>query len=302
MVVKMKGFINYAQTYHLGDVSLNQSFRNLTTLKIGGPINCVFYPYTRDTLREAYRYIIDNQIPYFVIGGGSNLLASDEEYEGIVISMKKLRSFYWLDDETIYLEAGVYASAIARYISEKGVEGAEFMSVIPGMIGGLIYMNAGAYKREIKDCLKSADYLDEKGNLVTIKDCQFSYRDSIFQHLPSIILGGTFKFHKTDNYPEIKRKLELYYQIKRDNQPIDKRSAGSTFHNHEAYKAWEIIDKLGLRGYQIGGARVSEKHANFLINEGNASFEDMIALIEKIQTEAKTKLNIDLYCEWIIRK
>lgn len=298
----MKGFINYAQTYHLGDISLNQSFKNLTTLRIGGNIKCVFYPYSRDCLREAYRYIIDNKIPYFVIGGGSNILASDEEYEGIVISMKKLRSFYWIDEESIYLEAGVYASAIARYISEKGVEGAEFMSVIPGMIGGLIYMNAGAYKREIKDCLISADYLDEKGDFVRIEDCKFGYRDSIFRHIPSIILGGTFKFKKTDNQEEIKRKLELYYQIKRNHQPIDKRSAGSTFHNHQDIKAWEIIDRLGLRGFQIGGAKVSEKHANFLINEGNATFEDMMALIDKIKTEAKIKLNIDLNCEWIIRK
>lgn len=298
----MKGFINYAQTYHLGDISLNQSFKNLTTLKIGGTIKCVFYPYTKDTLREAYRYIIDHQLPYFVIGGGSNLLASDEEYNGIVISMKKIRNFHWIDEETIYLDAGVYASAIARYISSNGVEGAEFMSVIPGMIGGLIYMNAGAYHREIKDCLISADYLDANANVVTIEDCKFSYRDSIFRHIPSIILGGTFRFKKTNNQDEIKRKLELYYQIKRDHQPIDKRSAGSTFHNPKDIKAWEVIDKLGFRGYQIGGAKVSEKHANFLINEGNATFDDMMELIHKIKTEAKSKLNIDLNCEWIIRK
>jgi UDP-N-acetylmuramate dehydrogenase len=298
----MEGFINYVETYHLGEISVNQSFRNLTTLRIGGPIAAVFYPYSKESLKEAYAYITDHKIPYFVIGGGSNLLASDAPYEGVVISLKKIRNFKWLDDETIHLEAGVYASAIGRYISSLGLEGGEFMSVIPGMIGGLICMNAGAYHREIKDVLIEAEYLSEEGEIVTTKDCGFKYRDSMFRHMSVIILGGTFRFKKSDNLEEIKRKLEFYFKNKKDHQPIDKRSAGSTFQNPSDIKAWEIIDQLGLRGYQIGDAKVSEKHANFLINDGNASFDDMLRLVQKIQHEALEKFKINLKCEWVIRK
>ncbi len=299
---KFKDFIDYVENNYLGDIITNTSFKALTTLKIGGKIACYFEPLNLDTLVIAYKYIIENKLPYFIIGNGSNLLASDKNFLLIVISLKKLAKITQINKQLFLVEAGITDNKLSTTLAKMGYTKIEFLSVIPGTLGGAIYMNAGSYQEEIKDILKEVTYLTKEGKLVTKKQSElnFAYRYSDFQKMDVIIVSALIEVTKASikEYPT--EKILTLRKQKRTTQPINMASAGSTFKNNECYEAWKIVDQLGYRGFRVNDAMVSNNHTNYLVNIGNATFNDMINLIEQIKLAAKNNYNIDLKCEWEI--
>ncbi len=302
-------FKDYICKYQLGSTLDNVSFKCLTSLKIGGTCRILYIPDDIESLTFGIRYLKEIGIHFFVIGAGTNLLVNDKEFEIVVISLKKIKRYYLSKEDKqyayIYAEAGVRAPILSDYIANKQISGAEFLSVIPGTIGGLTYMNAGAYKKSMQDIVDSVTFIDEEGNIQTIKNkdnnLKFSYRDSLFKYYKYIIISIIIKLDKTKKGMESpKEKIKRFLRTKRENQPIEVANAGSTFKNNNDLNSWQIIDKLGLRGYHIGGAMVSSKHANFIVNENDATFLDTIALLELIKYEALNKFGINMECEWEI--
>ena len=295
-------FINYIKDNYLGDVFTNYSFKDLTTLKIGGQIACLYKPYTLDDLFVAYRYIIEENIPYYIIGNGSNILASDKAFNIVVISLKELNKITRITNNKFIVGSGVLTNKLAFELAKQGYTKQEFLSVIPGTIGGAIYMNAGAYNSSMEDIVYDVTYLTEKGKLITLskKELDFEYRSSIFKKLKGIIVSVTIELDKALVKNAPLEKIATYKRNKKETQPINVLSAGSTFKNINDLKAWQIVDKLGYRGYIYNGVMVSTNHSNYIINNGNATYNDMITLINTIKQEAKEKLNIELECEWEI--
>lgn len=304
---EFKNLKSYITKYQLGSTLDNVSFKCLTSLKIGGTCKLMYIPDDIESLDLVIKYMIVLKIPYFIIGSGTNLLVNDREFDIVVVSLKNIKRHYILKEDKdniyIYVESGAKAPIVSTYIARKGIGGAEFLSGIPGSMGGLIYMNAGAYKKSIEDIIDTVTYIDDKGDIQTISNqhnnLHFSYRHSIFQDYNYVILSCSIKLPKTKYAEDPQIKIKRFLDIKKESQPLDTYNAGSTFKNNDS-PAWMIIDQLGYRGYRINDAMVSTKHANFLINNGNATFLDMMMLIEMIKYDAKTKLNIEMKCEWEI--
>ena len=306
---KIYEFKRYILKYQLGLTLDNVSFKCLTSLGVGGTCRLMYIPDDIETLTLSVKYLINQKIKYFIIGAGTNLLVNDKDYNIVVISLKKIKRYYLLEEDNeykyIYAESGLRGMILSKYLMDKEISGAEFLSVIPGTIGGLIYMNAGAYKKCMSDIIYSVTYINEVGNIITKINCDncfdFKYRSSNFKKKNYIILSVIIKLPKLNNDIEVSKSLvNQYITRKKNTQPIGEKNAGSTFKNLDNMFTWEIIDKLGFRGYSVGDAVVSNKHANFIINRNNATFNDMISLISKIKNDALIKYNINLECEWEI--
>lgn len=306
---KVQEFIKYVRKHNFGEIKEEVSFKKLTSLKIGGICEALYIPSDIESLTISLRYLKENKIKYYVIGHGTNMLVNDHYFEMVLISLKKFTDYYLLEetisDYYFYVETGVSACTLSRYLVNQNISGGEFIGVIPGSIGGLTYMNAGAYKKSMSDIIYSITYFDEQGLLQTElnkNNCfNFSYRNSKFKETNFVILSIVIKLSKKERAELPIIKLNRYLKQKQLDQPLNSYNAGSTFkNNNEHFFAWQIIDKLGYRGKMIGDALVSTKHANFLINNGNARFIDMIMLIQMIRYDAKNKLGIDLECEWEI--
>ncbi|MDO4500264.1 MAG: UDP-N-acetylmuramate dehydrogenase [Erysipelotrichaceae bacterium] len=280
-----------------GDYRSDRKFSEMTTVKMGGDIAHYVEPYNLDDLREIISFLKANMIPFKVLGNGSNMICGSSTYEGVVISLKHFDN-YELSNDRVYVEAGVLAPYFAIVTAKNGLSGLEFASGIPGTIGGLIYMNAGAYKREMADIVEEVIVL-RRDEIVTLKkeDLKFSYRYSIFKEHPRWVIIGAYLKMEEGNSEEIMQLIADRASRRKESQPLDKPSAGSCFRNPENMAAWKLIDDVGLRGYEIGGAKVSEKHSNFLINNGNGKGEDYLALALKIQEEVKEKFNVKLTME-----
>lgn len=298
----MNEFIEYFINNNLGDYQENVSFKKLTSLKIGGNARIYVEPNSEESLKKVIQFLKQNCINYFVIGNGTNLLINDRYFDIVVISLKKLNQITSYKNGCFLIGAGCNSGTVANTLSKLGYTGFEFMSIIPGTIGGLTYMNASAYHRSMSDILVVVNYLDNLGNFNTlyVKDFDFGYRSSPFQNKDSIITSVIINLTYVGVTNISREKIEKYQKLKAKNQPINSRNAGSTFKNNNEIPSWRIIDELGFRGYSIGGAEVSCKHANFLINKSNATFDDMCRLINTIKQSAKDKCGINLECEWEI--
>lgn len=265
-----------------------------TTFKIGGNAEWFLTPKTKEQLLKTLEVVYDMDIPCFILGNGSNLLVGDKGIRGVVICLKNMDSIEVCNDE-IYAGAGAILSRVSNAAVGAGLAGAEFASGIPGSVGGAVYMNAGAYDHEMKEIIKSVEYMDMQGNLYKISgdECEFGYRTSKFTNGEYIILGCTLKL-TPDNIDDIKARVADYTQRRVSKQPIDKPSAGSTFKRPKDNFAGTLIDQAGLKGCTIGGAQVSEKHAGFVINSGGATAEDVLNLMEYIKKTVFEKSGIVL--------
>ena len=281
-----------------GIVEIDKTFKDLTTLKIGGKIKYLVYPENVIALIQIIDILKDNNIKYKVIGNGSNILCSDKDYDGCVIKLGRFINDCYIEDNLMIVEAGASIIAAANKAMKSGLSGLEFACGIPGTVGGCTFMNAGAYKRSISDILIEAFVLiDGECKWLKVKDLDYSYRNSIFHKHPDWIILAV-KFHLTPgNSSEIFNVMQERKARRIKAQPLNYPSAGSTFRNHPKYPAWELIDKIGYRGKVIGGAKVSEKHVNFLINNGEATYKDFITLANDIQTKVKLEYGIDLLME-----
>ena len=280
-----------------GLYSGEKSFRELTTIRMGGEIAHYVEPYSREDLLEILTYLKENHIPFKVIGNGSNLICGEGLFDGVVISLRKFNSFE-IDNDRVRVEAGVLCPYLANILAKEGLSGFEFASAIPGNIGGLVYMNAGAYKSDMSMLVEEVEAV-RRGEIVTLtkEDLDFSYRHSVFQDHPHwIVLSCTMKLtHKEPE--EILTLMNSRLQRRKDSQPLDKPSAGSCFRNPEGDFAWKLIDGIGYRGKRINDVSVSEKHSNFIVNEGKGSSRDYLAIVYDIIDRVKEKYGIDLVME-----
>ena len=290
--------INAELFSHLGKTEINKPLANMTTYRIGGNADLVLYPYDSLALIEFLNIASANNIDYRIIGKGSDLLCSDDPYNGVIIRLDMTMNNIYFNDQSLLAEAGCSLVYLASQCMKKGLSGLEFASGIPGTIGGAIFMNAGAYKSNMADIVEGVLVLkDNECVWLTNEECRFSYRSSIFQkHRDWIILAAKLVLKKED--PSIIEDLMRNRKERRmANQPLDYPSCGSVFRNPDDKPAWQYIADLGYRGKQVGGARVSEKHCNFIINTGNAKARDVIDLINMINDDMEKTYGFRLETE-----
>lgn len=288
-------FIDYVNENSLGEVK-KSSFKELTTISVGADILYLYVPNSISSLIKAYRFVNDNNLEYIILGNGSNILATDNEYKGIVFSLRGLEYNYKFEnDNTIEVSAFYPSNKLAVDLMNNEIGDLSCLIGIPGLLGGAIYNNSGSYKDSISDSLISVDYINTKGEIIRInnKNCAFGYRRSIFKYIKGIILSA--RFHVS--HENTKNLVNLKLKRRMESQPVKSKSMGSVFKNNPLIPSWKIVDALGLRGFQIGGAAVSQKHSNFIINLGNAKAKDIISIIELIETRARLELGISLVRE-----
>lgn len=267
-----------------------------TSFQIGGPADLMLIPECACEVAEISRILREEEIPYFFMGNGSNLLVSDKGYRGAVIKTTGLCEIS-TSGNSMTVSAGVMMSKAANLLLRNGLSGFEALSGIPGTVGGAVCMNAGAYGSEIKDVLTETTYLDGT-QVKTINGQQhnFSYRHSFFSGKPHCILSSKLTL-EPGNPNEIKEKMEDYTQRRVSKQPLNLPSAGSTFKRPEGYFASKLIEDCGLKGTRIGGACVSEKHSGFLVNDRGATCEDMLRLIDFVKQEVYKQFGVELELE-----
>ena len=255
-----------------------------TTFGIGGIADVLVEPINLEELTELIKFLKKKKIKYYILGNGSNVLISDRGIRGCVIHIGNDMSNVSVVGNKIFVEAGALISKVALVALDNNLKGFEKLSGIPGSIGGAIAMNAGAYGIEMKDVVHNVNVLTEKGELITLSndDLNFSYRESIIPSKKYIIVSATLNL-ETGSRDEILKEMEKYKELRSTSQPIEFRSAGSTFKKPENYYASVLIEKSFLKGEHIGAAEVSEKHAGFIINKGNAKAVDVYKLIKKVQ-------------------
>lgn len=269
----------------------DESMANHTTFKIGGNAPLYIEVNKPSQLSQIVKLCKEENVEYFILGNGSNLLVSDKGVDYVVICLKgDFKNISLLDNNTLYCGAGASLASLCREAEKNGLSGLEFAWGIPGTVGGAAYMNAGAYGGEMKDVVYSVHHIDKDGNLGTIKysDLNFSYRHSVYKENGYIIIGITVKL-KLDNKNEIRNKMDDFMDRRKSKQPLEYPSAGSVFKRPEGNYAGTLIEQCGLKGKTIGGAQVSEKHAGFIINIGGATCNDVQQLIEHIQSTVKDK-------------
>lgn len=290
--------IEIARNYGF-EIKENERMSKYTTFKIGGNARVIIKVTNNEGLIDILAKCKDYQIPVFVLGKGSNLLVSDNGIEGVVIKLDGVfAQIKMLDDETISCGAGVTLAKLSSYACEHGLSGLEFAWGIPGSVGGAVYMNAGAYGGEMKDVLSSCTHIDKENKSGAFGVCQMElgYRHSIYADNGYVITGAVLRLHK-DSPVEIRKRMDDYMNRRKTKQPIEFPSAGSVFKRPEGNFAGTLIQESGLKGKQIGGAQVSEKHAGFIINKGEATCKDVLDLIEYIKNTVKENSGIELECE-----
>ena len=275
------------------NVKTNENMAKHTTFKVGGKADIFVQIKNSNELIEIINKKID--LPITIIGNGSNLLVKDKGIRGIVIKYMSNNIAIVKKDKEIAVEvdAGVINGVLAQYLLENELTGFEFASGIPGTIGGAIYMNAGAYGKEISEVIQDVTFINPEDNKIhTIKNiqCDFSYRNSIFMNMNVIIIKATMVFTKGEKN-DIKRTMNEYQKKRISSQPIEFPNGGSTFKRGEGFITAKLIDEAGLKGYKIGGAEVSTKHAGFIINSNNATAEDILKLVEYVQRKVYEKFN-----------
>lgn len=276
----------------------NASLKEYVTFKIGGKCDVLVKANCVDCVVETVRFCRENHVKFYLLGKGSNVLISDFGLHGVVILLGNDFSEINVTDTFISCNAGASLSKVCRAALENGLTGMEFAYGIPGTVGGALYMNAGAYGGEMADIAVCCTYLDE--NLQVCKcgadEMQLGYRSSIFEKKNYVILDVTFGL-QPGNIDEIENKMNMLIEKRRTMQPLEFPSAGSTFKRPEGDFAARLIDASGLKGLSSGGAQVSEKHAGFVVNKGNASFGDVMNVIDIVKKKVYADTGIMLDCE-----
>lgn len=280
------------------NISTGEWMKDHTSFKIGGPADLFVTPENTSELKAVLEVCRTYNVPYYVIGNGSNLLVDDRGIRGVVIQLYKNFGDIEVKGSEITVYSGALLSRAANIALEHELTGFEFAQGIPGTMGGAVAMNAGAYGGEIKDVIISAEVMDSKGciKVLSKEELALGYRSSIVQTNDYIVLKATLRLKKGDKQ-DIAALMKELAGRRRDKQPLEMPSAGSTFKRPEGHFAGKLIMDAGLRGYKIGGAMVSEKHCGFVVSDGTATFEDVKRLIEYIQLTVKDKFDVSLHPE-----
>ena len=289
---EMQEFINKE------DIYANEPMSKHTTFKIGGTADIFVKLRSTEQIERLINLCNEKNVPIKVIGNGSNILVKDNGVRGVVAKICT-NSYEFLDEETIRVDAGMLNVKVSMILVEHSLTGFEFASGIPGTIGGAVKMNAGAYGSQMSDVVVKTKYTDLKD--MQIKEInnteqKFEYRKSLFSTTPSIIIDTTLQLKKAEK-EEIQKKISKNNESRKTKQPIEKPSAGSTFKRGKNFITAQLIDECGLKGYTVGGAQVSTKHAGFIVNTGNATASDVIKLVEIIKQKVQEKFNKDIDLE-----
>ncbi len=293
--MKQNSMASLKEVLDTTNILINEPMRRHTTFKVGGNAACFVTPENEEQLIQVLYVLRENNEKYYLLGNGSNLLVSDQGYDGCIVQIGKNMGTVTIKDCFLNASAGALLSQVASAAYQSELTGLEFASGIPGTIGGAMVMNAGAYGGEMKQIVESVRVLSQDDAILelTCAEMKFGYRTSIIKQKPYIVLSVMLKLTQ-GNSSEIKEKMDQLREQRIEKQPLDYASAGSTFKRPEGYFAGKLIEEAGLRGYMIGDAQVSKKHCGFVINRGNATANDIFRLIEYIRAEVLKKSGVIL--------
>lgn len=296
--VHMEHIINKLNASNVGKVSQNEPLAKHTTMKVGGPADLFIEPTSIDGLKKTIEVLNENNIKWTALGRGSNLLVSDKGIEGAVIKLGSGLDHMDQDGEHITVGGGYPLVKLSTVISREGYSGLEFASGIPGSVGGAVFMNAGAHGSDISKILLRAHILFANGEMkwLTNKEMDFSYRTSILQKNPGICLEATFEL-KVGKREDVVKVMKDNKEYRKKTQPWNHPCCGSVFRNPLPKHAGKLIEEAGLKGTKIGGAQISEMHANFIVNTGDAKAQDVLDLIELVKRTIREKYQIEMQTE-----
>lgn len=279
----------------IDQIKENELMKHHTTFRIGGSADVMIMPNTEEEIVEIISLSNKHNIPYTILGNGSNVLVTDKGIRGLVIKIADNFSDVQIEGNLVYAQSGARLTAISRKIYEAELTGFEFASGIPGTVGGGVYMNAGAYDSEMKNIIKTVRALDKTGNIIELsnEEMHFGYRKSRAMEDSLIILSVVIELKHGDK-AAIKAKIDDFTNKRVTKQPVSEFSAGSTFKRPEGHFAGKLIEETGLRGYTIGHAKISEKHCGFVINKGDSTCEDMLEFIQKVKHKVYEKTGVKL--------
>ena len=280
------------------NILINEPMSRHTTFRVGGPARFYVIPENAGQISAVIRLCKEENMPYYLIGNGSNLLVGDRGYDGVMIQIFRNMNEIEVDGNFIHIQAGALLSAVAVQAVEHSLAGFEFASGIPGTFGGAIVMNAGAYGKEMKDVIKEVRILTEAGEIKTLRqdELELGYRTSVIAKNGYIVLDGIIELEKGQQ-EAIKGYMAELKEKRITKQPLEYPSAGSTFKRPEGYFAGKLIDDAGLRGFRVGGAQVSEKHCGFVINRDKATAAEIAELMRQVQEKVKDAFGVELEAE-----
>ena len=286
---KLKQILSSAQ------VKADEPMKNHITFRVGGPADVYVVPKTKEELLQVITCCKAENVPYYIIGNGSNLLVGDKGYRGVVIQIFKEMNEITCEENVICAQAGALLSQVAAKALEQSLTGFEFAAGIPGTLGGACVMNAGAYGGEMKDVLKEVTVLTDEGEFLTIpkEELELGYRTSVIAKKGYIVIEAVLEL-KSGNADEIRAYMDELKEKRITKQPLEYPSAGSTFKRPEGYFAGKLIQDADLRGFQVGGAQVSEKHCGFVINKDHATAADIVELMQQVSDRVEEKFGVKL--------
>ena len=295
----MNDFFKIVQKANIGKLDKNVSLDKYTTYRVGGVCDGIFYPKDVDGLITFLRLAREYQVPFKVLGFGSNLLFSSKRYEGILIQLDEFDDIEFFGNSKVRVGAGYSLVKLSMQAAKRGLAGLEFAAGIPGTVGGAVFMNAGAYKSDMGYIVQDVTVLTPDLRIIKLenKEMNFHYRSSFLQRHPGYICLEVVIRLEKGNRNAIEEVIKDRRRRRMESQPLNYPSAGSVFRNPEGMFAGKMIEDLGLKGFQIGGAKVSEKHANFIINYDHASSEDIKSLIEYVREKVKEEYHVELKVE-----
>ena len=283
------------------NIHLQEPMAGHTTFRIGGPADCFLQLESEEQLKKVRRYLEMAGVPFFVVGNGSNLLVDDDGYRGVVAQVGPGMSRITVEGKRLVAQAGASMAQAARAALEQGLTGLEFASGIPGTVGGGVVMNAGAYGGEMEQVVEQVTVLDKNGEVLELSrgDMEFGYRTSVIKNRPFIVLEVQLRL-KAGAREEIALKMKELSGKRKEKQPLEYPSAGSTFKRPEGYFAAKLIEEAVLRGFAVGGAQVSEKHCGFVVNKGGATASDVRALMTQVQQRVQASAQVTIEPEVIM--
>ena len=282
-------------------IKFNEPMREHTSFKIGGPVDLMVLPQNTGEVIKAAVWCRRNNVPLFIFGLGSNLLVREKGIRGVAVKIGHGLDKVVINGHEITAEAGISLADLSLTAAENGLRGLEFAEGIPGSLGGAVVMNAGAYQGEMKNIVAEVTVIDAEGNLKSLsnRELNFGYRRTILQNSPLILISVLLQL-EPGHREDIKNRMAGFRQQRQQKQPLELPSAGSVFRRPEGFYVGPMLEQLGLKGFTIGGAQVSEKHAGFIVNIGNATADDVLKLIIHIQGLVKQKFDIDLQTEILV--
>lgn len=296
----MNSYVELQELVKKERILFSEPMKKHTTFQVGGPSDCLIFVESEEDLHKLLPWLNEKKVPFFVLGNGSNLLVSDEGYKGVVLETRTAMNAINVEGNKIYAQAGALLSKVASVALQNALTGFEFAAGIPGTIGGSVIMNAGAYGGEMSQVVTRVETMTLSGEkrILTGEEMEFSYRKSKAKTEGLVVTGVELLLHPGDK-DTIKETMDELARKRKEKQPLEYPSAGSTFKRPTGYFAGKLIEEAGLRGFCVGGAQVSEKHCGFVVNKGNATAEDINKLMIEVTEKVKENSNVTLEPEVI---